>query len=142
MKRQITGIIAASAAAPYLGTLSLLIHGVFDSSHSPHSLHAEDFIESFVLVLSFGTLGLLIYGLPLLLAFSIAALILDVLKAEKPSLPICLGSLIGLCFGAFLMASSIQDEWPLLLVCLVSGTICGGIYWLIAYGGSPKAPVT
>lgn len=137
MKRQITGILAASTAAPYLGTLSLLIHGAFGSSHSSHSLFTEDFIEILVFLLTFGTLGLFFYGLPLFLASSIAALILYALKAEKPALPICLGSLVGLCFGAFLTASNIQDEWLLVLGCFVSGAICGWIYWHIAIGGRP-----
>ncbi len=132
MKRQISGILAASAAAPYLGTLAFLIQGVFGSSHSSHSLYAPDVIEGFVLVLTFGTLGLLIYGLPLILSSSIAALILHALKAEKPALPICLGSLAGLGFGVFLTAPYIQDEWPLLLGCFTSGVICGWIYWRVA----------
>ncbi|MCG7394640.1 hypothetical protein MHY87_17180 [Microvirga sp. ACRRW] len=83
-------------------------------------------------MLTFGSLGLLIYGLPLILAFSIAALILHAIKAERSALPVCLGSLIGLCFGAFFAASDMQDEWPLFLGCFVSGAICGWIYWRIA----------
>jgi hypothetical protein len=139
MKRQITGILAASAAVPYLGTLFLLLHGVFGSSRSPHSLYAGDFSESLVLLLSFGTLGLLIYGLPLILAFSIAALISHAFKAGKPALPIFLGSLIGWCLGTFLSTSNIRDEWPLLLGCFISGTIGGWIYWRIAIKPTPEA---
>ncbi len=144
MKRQVTGILAASAAAPYLGTLSFLIDGVFGPSHSSHLLYAGEVSEGLVLVLTFGTLGLLIYGLPLILASSIAAAILHVLKAEKPALPIGLGSLAGLSFAGFLMESTLQEGWLLLMGCFISGAICGWIYWRVATRQTPESarPIT
>lgn len=126
MKRQVLGVVAASAAAPYLGAASL---GISTALRSPGVSSLVNVIELFMATAYFGTVALVIFGIPVLAFAAIAALILYALDTRSI---IVIAATIGACFGSAFALPSFH-EWPLIPGCLISGWI----YWRIALCGQP-----
>jgi hypothetical protein len=132
----ILGIFAASAVAPYLGaTCHLVSMGLRD----PGLPSLQTAVEFFPGIVMFGTVGLFLYGTPVLAAVATAALVLHALDARSPFFVTAITSLMGLCFGLY-MTSPNFDEWPLIPSAFISAAICGWIYWRIAIRGEGPHP--
>ncbi len=128
MRRHILGVIASATAAPYLVAAGL---GITVSLESPKPSAFENIVDLLIGTVLFGTFGLLIYGLPVLAFGIFAALIFYAFDIRSITVVATVGSIIGLCFGLLLILQN-DDNWPLIPGCLISGAICGWIYWRIA----------
>lgn len=133
MKRYVLGVITASAAAPYLVAASL---GISVALESQNWSALEGLIDLLIGMVFFGTFGLLIYGLPVLAFAVFAALILYAFDIRSIIVIVATASIIGLCFGLLLLLQNF-DNWPLILGCVISGAVCGWIYWRIAIRQTP-----
>lgn len=135
MDRQIKGIIAATLAAPYVASLLMALWIVLFEPRVPDPFFAERLFKD---VIFLGTVGLLYAGLPILILALIGAGILNGLKLRSGVASLFSGSIVGLIFGAFFNASGLRDNIHLTLIFVVSGAICGWIYWAIAIGRTPR----
>jgi hypothetical protein len=102
MKRQILGVLAASAAAPFLGAVSLYATVILISLNSSGLPSLGDFAEALMAVLFIGFAGIVVYGIPLLLASSIAAPVVSGFSTRSAALAIGIGAVIGLRFGVYI----------------------------------------
>ncbi len=135
MRRHILGVVAATVAAPYL--IVIVAELPFDKTDGPGLLFG----------MQVATGALMFFGIPTLIVAGICAAILYRLKLQTrgwcmlggAGVGLSLLGLILLLFGATMNFSF----WPLLfgvLAHLLSGALCGWIYWRIALG--PRAPET
>jgi len=133
--RQLKGIVGATIAGPYLAAFFLSLLIMLREHDNPYGLLETEFYE---FVLFSGTIGLLYTCIPTLILSLIAAMILSLLRWSPFTKALTAGSLIGLCFGAFLSASDFSSNWHLMAIFLLSGAICGWIYWRIAIQRTPS----
>ncbi len=132
MERQILGVIAASAAAPYLVGLFFFIYAALSELVSAGSIAFGEFLVTSLFILVFGTYGLVLFGLPVLIGAIIAAFILHSLNVKSLIWTIGIGGLTGLCCGLYINLAHLERDWITLPDFLLSGSICGWIYWRIA----------
>jgi small-conductance mechanosensitive channel len=144
MLRAIGGLFAASLVAPYLASfLITLFLAIFDHVSRNDALLARpspvDELLGVLNVPFLGTIGLAMFGLPILLVAAIVALALDIfgLRSKRHSV-IGGGGLGGLFLGLLFSGS-----WIPLVAGLLTGAVCGWIYWRIAlHRPSPSASRT
>ena len=131
MQRHILGVVTATIAAPYLVSLvdyllTLMING-------PKSF--TGLIDSILL----GSNGLLLFGVPTLVLASICAAILHRLKLRTRGWCMLGGAGVGLgSLGIMVLSVGIDIGIPWLLLMLLSGALCGWIYWRIAIARTPE----
>jgi hypothetical protein len=125
-RRRVLAVLAATVAAPYL---PFLLAGLaWDLFVTPVASPVE-----YLGVLFVGTIGLLIYGIPLFLLAYILAALCHHLGQETLLAAMAGGLLLGSGFGAVLIGFDSNLKSTLLLLSFpLSGALCGWIYWLIA----------
>jgi hypothetical protein len=145
MLRVIGGILAASLAAPYAA--SFFIYGLIalvGASTSTNLLFgAPAYFDGFLDLFKFlviGTLGAMMFGLPIILGVSIVAFVLHIFALHTKRSVIASGSVIGCVSLTLLFVEEQSDAWIFPIAGLLSGAICGWIYWRIAIRQTPKAP--
>jgi hypothetical protein len=131
--RHILGVVAATVAAPYL---VMLIEYLFNNNTRG--------LTGLWSGIQAGTMGLVVFGLPTLILAGICAAILHRLKLQARSWCMLGGAGVGLSFHGLiqLLPGTTMNIgfWPLLFVLLVnllSGALCGWIYWRIAIRRTP-----
>jgi len=141
MKRHAFGVIAATLAAPYIGAVIFcaFIEGKLILEGKPITfLSVRDGIinlENITWEIYFlGTFGLLKYGITIFIVSLAAALIMGGRAVKAPAFVISAYTFIGFCFGSHILASFAQTPWWLLPSFMITGAICGWIYWRIATG--------
>ncbi|PVE24501.1 hypothetical protein DC522_10470 [Microvirga sp. KLBC 81] len=129
--RQLNGVVGATIAGPYLAAFLLSLLIMFREHDNLYRLLETDF---YAYLFFLGTIGLLYTCIPTLILSLVAAMILRLLRWNPFAKALIAGSSIGLCFGAFLSASDFSSNWYLIAIFLLSGALCGWIYWFIAIG--------
>ena len=125
MKHHLLGLFAASLTAPYLVVFFMIVFG--------QELPYDPAINDTAL---YGTIGLMVFGLPLFGLVSLSALVLSAAGWASRSGAVFCGAILGFCLMAV-----IGDRGAGMIIGALSGAICGSIYWWIATGGRPKAPL-
>jgi len=142
MLRITGGILAASLAAPYVAsffiTILMALAGastgtslLFGAPSSPGGL--LDLFKFLVI----GTFGAMMFGLPILLGASIVAFVLHAFALHTKRPAVASGGGIGCVSLTLLFVQERSDAWIFPLAGLVSGAICGWIYWRIAIRQTP-----
>lgn len=133
MRRHILGVVAATVAAPYL---VMLLGSPLDSERGLAALWSG---------IQQATGGLVLFGIPTLILAGICAAILHRLKLQTWVWCMAGGAGVGLVFLGLLTSLTYRHMtksfWPLLLVVLIlllSGAVCGWIYWRIALKNPPR----
>ncbi|HLM42153.1 MAG TPA: hypothetical protein VK434_21470 [Microvirga sp.] len=137
MHRHILGVVAATLAAPYL---VMLVPYLLSSP-----INRSDGFGDLRLAIRLATGGLVLLGLPTLILASICAAILHRLKIRAKGWCMLGGAGVGLgSLGVMvsLTGASLEiSSWRLLMILLdnlLSGAICGCIYWRIAIARTPE----
>ncbi len=126
MRRRILGLLAATIAAPYLVLFLWSLYGLI-SGDQVGMKEPLDLLK----VIPLGTLGLGVFGIPLLILASLCAVAVNAVKRPTWRGPVLGGIILGLGFIAALSGSDIADDRDAIAF-VVSGAICGWIYWRIA----------
>ncbi|WP_414472704.1 hypothetical protein [Microvirga sp. M2] len=126
MRRHILGVLTATTAAPYLVLFLWSLFGLL-SGDQVGMKEPLDLLK----VIPLGTLGVGMFGIPLLILASLCAMAVNVVRR-----PTWRGSVLGgitLSLG-FTAAHSADDgvSVPFLMSGALSGAISGWIYWRIA----------
>ncbi|MEZ0169012.1 hypothetical protein [Microvirga sp. TS319] len=82
-------------------------------------------------VISMGTFGVVVFGIPLLVLASLCAMAVNTAKRPTWCGPVLGGIILGLGFTAALSTDD-SPPIPFLMSSALSGAICGWIYWRIA----------
>jgi hypothetical protein len=145
MLRTVGAILAASLAAPYVA--SLLIHVltalVGASTETSLLLAAPSYFDGFLDLLKFlviGTFGAMMFGVPIILGASLVACALHVFALHTKRYVIASGSGLGCVSLTLLFVQERSDPWIYPMAGLLSGAICGWVYWRIAIGRTPDGP--
>jgi hypothetical protein len=125
MRRHLLGLFAASVTAPYLVVFFMILSG--------QELPYGPAINETAL---YGTISLVVFGLPLFGLASLSALVVAAAGWSSGSGAVFGGAILGFCLMAV-----IRDGGAGMIIGALSGAICGWIYWRIATGGQPKAPL-
>jgi hypothetical protein len=138
MKRHIWGIIAATAAAPYIAGLLIGFYvELVDVVRHGEPLE----LPSLLKFLPISTVVLTVAGIPILILSALCAALLNAAEWRTRRASIVAGSLTGFCFIALLTSSpaNLGDEWLYALaIGAPPGAICGWIYWRIAIRQTPE----
>jgi hypothetical protein len=138
MKRHIWGIIAATAAAPYIAGLLIGFYAeVVDVVRHGEPLDLPALLK----FLPISTVALVVLGVPILIVSALCAALLNAAEWHTRWTSITAGSLAGFCFIALLASSpaNFGDEWLYALaIGAPPGAICGWIYWRIAIRQTPE----
>lgn len=130
MKRHIWGVLAATVVAPYLTAFLWCLLG-FAAGGIYGVKEPFDILKAIPL----GTFGLLLFGTPLLVFTSLCAALVNAMGARSWHISVLSGAIPGLGFMIALYVRTLdydKDAAILLISGLVSGAICGWIYWRIA----------
>ncbi len=137
MHRHVLGVVSATLAAPYLVMLAPYLLS------SP--VNRLDGFGDLRLASRLATGGLVLLGLPTLILASICAAILHRLEIRAKGWCMLGGAGVGLgSFGVMVSLTGASMEissWRLLMIVLdnlLSGAVCGWIYWRIALGPRPR----
>lgn len=139
MLRTVTGVVVATLAAPFVFLLQIVLFERFGplASGSPPAPFQWRGFDALLLMLA------LLVGQLTLLVLPVAGLVAYAgrrLGWRALSIHLLGGSLTGLLFSVFVissMAAVPMGDGPLLLFGLVTGAVCGWIYWLIAVRPRP-----
>lgn len=82
-------------------------------------------------VIPFGTIGLMIFGIPLLILASLCAMVANSVRRPTWRGPVLGGMILGVGSMVALFADD-REFIPFLMAGALSGAICGWIYWAIA----------
>ena len=136
MYRTITAIVLSSIAAPQLGWLLFL-------------LTQPEFWDSGIFPALIVGIGLTIfYGLPVLAISAIIAWLTTQFGVTARFAFCLIGAVVGIGFSIGLILTvpdsglALPKDWPACLAGILSGSICGWIYWRIAVYGRDLKPVT
>ena len=138
MLRRFWGLVAATAAAPFLTSLFMGLHLL-----GAHGIRSFDDAVGFVAaVLFLGTAGLVIYSLPIAITASLLSAFASGMDLTDRIVAMATGAALGatFCLGIDLAAGSEQfgsEFWQNLISMTPSGAICGWIYWRIAIRRTP-----
>lgn len=137
MLRTIGGVLAASLAAPYLASffifvLMALLGGSRDANLLFGAPSFADSLLDFLKFLVIGTLGLGMFGLPILFAAGILAFLLHAFALRSKYYAIASGGILGCLSLALLFGGDRDDDRIFFLSGMLAGAICGWIYWRIA----------
>ena len=129
MKRTILGVLMASMAAPYIATLLTLV-----TNPGPISVHS---LFDLWKVAPFGTVVLLHFWAPMVVASSALALILTAIRATSPIAVMTGAALLGFGFAVVAKGGVFFGTWEPQLTGALTGAICGWIYWRVALAEEP-----
>jgi hypothetical protein len=129
MKRQITGVVAATIAAAYLTAFLIQTFALLFSEQAGRGI--ADLFGLIVL----GTIALILYGIPVFLISGMLAFALRGLSQARPWYAVMSGGVLGLCFMSYKFSDAIDGFWFYAASGLIAGAISGWIYWRIAFGG-------
>lgn len=128
MRRHALGVLAATLAAPYLVLFLWSVSGLVSGDHVGLT-EPLDLLK----VIPLGTVGLILFGLPLLILASLCALAVNAVRRPTWRGPALGGAILGLGFTAVLFADS-RDGIAFMTSGALSGALCGWIYGRIAIG--------
>ncbi|MEZ0169006.1 hypothetical protein [Microvirga sp. TS319] len=138
VSRHVKALVIASASAPYLTSLFMGL-----PSLAEHGLSGiGDAFEYLAATLIVGTAGLVIYGLPIAIAAGGFGGVLIWIGFRHPAIAIMFGAALGALFGCVLQAGQERTGngfWLIRISMILSGAICGFIYWRIAIRRTPEA---
>jgi hypothetical protein len=140
MMPHVVGVLAATAVAPYLCFLTIILLRVFPDDFD----RIAGFLPLIKLVTAVGTLALSTMAIPLLIFAGMVIAGLNSLGCRSRWQYMVGGGIFGLCFlGVFVLATPSYNlgDFYILVPGALSGAICGWIYWRIAMGGRPQTPV-
>lgn len=127
--RHVKGVLAASLAAPFLGSLSIAL------ADPPLE---RGLSSAIYITLETGAFILFANGLLLVLLFALlAALVNAAGQFRKPMALLC-GAALGLGLTSLLFATDRPGVQTLLPGAALSGALCGWIYWRIAFHSTPR----
>lgn len=137
MLRTIGGVLAASLAAPYLASFFIFYLMVLFGASSGADIvfGAPSLFDEFTDSLKFlviGTLGLTVFGLPVLFAAGALAFLLNALALHAKHHAVLGGAILGGLSLTLLFGAEPDDLRVFPLAGLLSGAICGWSYWRIA----------
>ena len=145
MLRMMGAILAASLAVPYAASFFIyaLIALVGACTDTNLLLGAPSYLDGFLDLLKFlviGTFGAMMFGVPIILGASLVACALHVFALHTKRYVIASGSGLGCVSLTLLFVQERSDAWIYPMAGLISGAICGWVYWRIAIGRTPDGP--
>jgi hypothetical protein len=134
--RRIAGLLVASAAAPYLFAVILVLFS--------RPVLSGDPFAALDAVATIGTLGLAFLGLPSLGMAALLAIVAEVAEWASLRAAALAGAALGLCFGGSFVHSGLMrgESVVALATGAATGAASGAIYWLVARSGSRSPAVT
>lgn len=124
------GLLVSSVAAPYLCLLfiALLANGFTD----------DRIPDAVGWVIGGGTLALVWAGVPVFLIGGVVSGMLETFGLRSQMTMIAGGAAVGFSFLTPLLLSDQKGDWIFPVAGMLSGAICGWLYWRIAIGRTPR----
>src|ERR1051325_5235925 len=116
MRHHVRGVFGVTLLAPYISGIFLTIYTEIDHPRIANWSELGSYLAYLLLKLLlgpiiFGTIGLILAGLPLLLATAVTAAMLHGLRLRSLTSSACAGLLLGGLFGTYMTSEGSTLDW-------------------------------